>query len=89
MTNTFVQIGGNLLMLVFAQRAVRYLGRIVTEAAKVVTLLALYYIFPFDFSNTHGLMWLDQVLPILLIIAIVVSALKVLSNGWKLIFRSV
>ena len=84
--NIFVQIGGNLLMLIFDHRAVRYLARILTEAASLVTILALYFIFPFDFSDFHGLFWLDWVLPILFIISMVVSALKVLSNLWKLVF---
>jgi hypothetical protein len=84
--NIYVQIGGNLLMLVFDHRIVRYLARIVTEASGFVTLLALFYIFPFDFSNFHGLFWLDWALPVIFVISMVVSGLKVLSNIWKLIF---
>lgn len=86
--NIYIQIGGNLLMLLFDHRIIRYLARIVTESASFVTLLALYFIFPFDFTNFYGLHWLNWLLPILFIISIVVSALKVISNIWKLIFWS-
>ncbi len=86
--NIYVQIGGNLMMLLFDHRIIRYLARIVTESASFVTLLALYFIFPFDFTNFYGLHWLNWLLPILFIISMVVSALKVISNIWKLIFWS-
>ncbi len=57
------------------------------EAASFVTQLVLFYIFPFDFTNFHGLSWLNWLLPIGLIIGMVMSALKVISNFWKLLFR--
>lgn len=84
--NAWVQIGGNLLMLVFPLRGLRYLATIVTEACGLVVILTLYYIFPFDFTHFHGLGWLNWLLPILLIISMVVTGLKILSNLWKLIF---
>jgi hypothetical protein len=59
---------------------------IVTESASFITQIVLFYIYPFDFSNFHGLFWLDWFLPIALIIGMIVSALKVFSNLWKLIF---
>lgn len=86
--NIFVQIGGNALMLLTeGQRTVRYLSRAVMEAASFIVQLMLFYIYPFDFSHAGSFAWIDTVLPILLIIGMVVSAIKVLSNLWKLFFK--
>lgn len=84
--NIFIQIAGNGLMLVAGLPVIRYLSRIIMESASFVTQMVLFYIYPFDFTNFHGLFWLDWFLPIALIIGMVVSALKVISNFWKLIF---
>ncbi len=85
-TNILIRIGAAILMLVFETTPVRRLGNIITEAAGFVTTLVLYYIYPFDFQNFHGLFWMDWLLPIIFIIGMVVSAMKVFSNGWKLLF---
>lgn len=84
--NIIVQIGGNAVMLILDFRFVRYLSKILMEAANFLCLIIIYYIYPLDFSGTGGWFWLDTVIPILLIIGMVVSALKVFSNTWKLIF---
>jgi hypothetical protein len=84
--NIFIQIGGNVLMLIFDLRFVRYLSRIILETANFLLLIILYYIFPFDFSSTPGWFFLDHLIPWLLIIGMVVSVLKVFGNIWKLIF---
>ena len=84
--NVLVQIGGNVLMFLVHIPAIRYLSRIFMEAAGFVTLISLYFIYPFDFSAVSGLVWLDVFLPIIFIIGMIVSALTVLSNIWKLIF---
>jgi len=81
------QIIGNILMLVFDTRMVRYLSQIVMEIATFLTLILLYYVNPFDFSTYHGLHWLTVILPILFIIGMIFSVLKVLSNIWKLFTR--
>lgn len=81
-----VQIGGNLLMLLLAFRPLHYLAHIFMEAASFIAQISLYYIYPLDFSNIPGLGWIDIVLPWILIIGMVISAIKVLSNVWKLIF---
>jgi hypothetical protein len=86
MVNCLVQIGGNILMASLRMPVVRYLGRIATESAAFVATMALYFIYPFDFSNYYGLVFLDWLLPILFIIAMVVHAIKVISNAWKLLF---
>jgi hypothetical protein len=84
--NILIQIAGNILMLLSGLSVIRYLTLIITESASFVTQIVLFYIYPFDFSHFHGLFWLDWFLPIALIIGMVVSALKVFSNLWKLIF---
>ena len=85
--NVFIQIGGNLIMLIFSLRFVRYLAKMVMEAANFFVMLLLYYIYPFDFSEVAGWFFLDKVIPWLLIIGMVVSAVNVISNCWKLLFR--
>jgi hypothetical protein len=84
--NIFIQIGGNIIMLIFDIRFVRYLSRAILEAANFLVMIILYYIFPFDFSGVPGWSFLDWLIPWLLIIGMVVSAFKVLGNIWKLIF---
>ena len=84
--NILIQIGGNLLMVMIEFPSIRYLSRIVMEASSFLINIVLYYIYPFDFTHYHGLFWIDIALPVLLIIGMVVSALKVLANLWKLIF---
>jgi len=84
--NIFIQIGGNIIMLIFDIRFVRYFSRAILEAANFLVMITLYYIYPFDFSGIPGWTFLDWLIPWLLIIGMVVSALKVLGNIWKLIF---
>jgi hypothetical protein len=84
--NILIQIAGNALMFFSGLPLIRYLSLIITESAGFVTQMVLFYIYPFDFTNFHGLFWLDWFIPIALIIGMVVSALKVISNLWKLIF---
>jgi hypothetical protein len=86
--NILIQIGGNLLIALIDLAWIRYVSRILTESASLVTSLSLYFIFPFDFSHYHGWAWIDWLLPILLIVGMVVSGLKVLANIWKLVFWS-
>lgn len=84
--NIFIQIAGNALMLISGLPVIRYLSLIIIESASFVTQMVLFYIYPFDFTNFHGLFWIDWFLPVALIIGMVVSAIKVISNLWKLIF---
>ena len=84
--NIFIQIGGNILMLILDIRFVRYLSTIILEIVNFLVLIILYYIYPLDFSSTPGWVFLDWLIPWLLIIGMAVSVLKVFSNIWKLIF---
>jgi hypothetical protein len=84
--NIFIQIGGNILMLIFDFRFIRYLSRMIIETANFFILIILYYIYPFDFSHVPGWSFLDWLIPWMMIIGMIVSALKVVGNTWKLIF---
>jgi hypothetical protein len=84
--NIFVQLAGNALMFLTSLASFRYFSRIIMEIASFISQIVLFYIYPFDFSNFHGLYWLDWFIPIMLIVGMVVSALKVFSNLWKLLF---
>lgn len=84
--NIIIQIGGNVLMLILDFRFVRHLSRILMEGANFLLLIIFYYVYPLDFSGISGWSWLDIVIPILLVIGMIVSALKVISNTWKLLF---
>ncbi len=86
--SSMVQVGGNLLMLILDFRFIRYLSGLFMEAAAFVAQISLYYIYPLDFSGYGGLNWIDVVLPWILIIGMIISAVKFVSNIWKLIFRS-
>jgi hypothetical protein len=85
--NIAVHLGANLLMLILDMRWMRYLGKILMGAASFIMLMVLYYLNPFDFSQIPGWSWLDWFLPIFFIFGMVVSALSVLTNLWKLFFR--
>ena len=84
--NIVIQIGGNVVMFLFDIRLIRYLVKIVLEAANFLTLIIFYYIYPFNFAAYPGWRFIDWLLPLMFIIGMVVSALKVISNLWKLIF---
>jgi hypothetical protein len=82
-----IKIAGNSVMLVFQHRKIRNLSIIMIEIASFITQMVLFYIYPFNFSNFHGLFWIDWFLPVAFIIGMIISAIKVVSNLWKLIFR--
>ena len=83
---TIVQIGGNLLMMLLDFRVLRHLLGIFMEAASFLVQITLYYFYPLDFSNYPGFGWINVVFPWILIIGMIISAVKVLSYTWKLIF---
>ena len=84
--NILIQVGANLLMLMYESTLLRRLAIILSETAKFIATLVLYIIYPFDFQNFHGLFWLDWFLPFVFIISMIFCAAKVFSNAWKLIF---
>jgi len=82
-----VHLGANLLMLILEFRWMRYVGKILMGIAAFITLIMLYYLYPFDFSQVPGWTWMDTFLPVFFIIGMAGSALSVIINCWKLIFR--
>ncbi|MBN1198278.1 MAG: hypothetical protein JXA23_02925 [Bacteroidales bacterium] len=85
--NIIVQIAGWTLILLLDFRWVWHLVRAVLDAASLVVLLVLYFLYPFDFSMIGGASWLDIVLPVIFIIGMVVSGIGVVIHLIKLIFR--
>ncbi len=81
--NCWVQIGGNIILLVLSGTLINRVIRILLELAGIVPLIMLFYIYPFDFTGKWN--WLDTVFPILFIIGMLVSAVKVVTLTIKLI----
>jgi len=85
--NCWVQIAANIVLLVLFILPLRYLVKLIAEAAGLAALMVLYYLYPFDFSNYHNMGWLDKVLPILFIIAMVISAIKIVTYAIKIFYK--
>lgn len=84
--NVFIQIGGNVVLIALAEvRPARHFIRILMEMAGLAMLCILYYVYPFDFSNYPGLLWLDRILPLIFIIAMVVSTIQIIVYIFKFI----
>lgn len=85
--NCWVQIAANIVLLVLSIIPLRYLVKLIAEAAGLAALMVLYYLYPFDFSNYHNMGWLDRVLPILFIIGMVVAIVKIFTYAVKIFFK--
>lgn len=85
--NCWVQIAANIVLLVLSIIPLRYLVKLIAEAAGLAALMVLYYLYPFDFSNYHNMGWLDNVLPILFIIGMVVAVVKIFTYAVKIFFK--
>lgn len=83
--NCIVQIAGSAILLLTQPRPVMNIIKIIMEAAGLVVLVLLYYLYPFTFSNFHNLWWLDRILPILFVIAMVVSLIKIINFTFRLV----
>jgi len=77
---------GSILFLDF--RWLWHLVRAILDAAGLVVLLVLYFLYPFNFSEVGGWSWLDIVLPIAFIIGMVASGVGMIINLVKLILRA-
>ena len=73
--NIVIQIAGYAMILFLDHRWFWHLVRAILDAASLVTLLVLYFIYPFDFSVIDAWSWLDVVIPIIFIIGMVASGL--------------
>lgn len=85
--NLVVQIAGWVLILFLDVRWLWHLVRAILDAASLVVLLALYFLYPFDFSEIGGAEWLDIVLPIIFIVGMVASGIGIIIHLLKLIVR--
>ncbi|MBE0646545.1 MAG: hypothetical protein IH596_02055 [Bacteroidales bacterium] len=86
--NLLLQIAGWALIFFLDFSWLWHVVRAVLDAASLVVLLVLYFLYPFDFSTVGGWSWLDVVLPIVFIIGMVASGIGVIVHLLKLIFRS-
>jgi hypothetical protein len=84
--NVGVQVLTNLIILIFAVRWLRYLMKAVMEAGSFVSLIATYYLYPFNFSDAVGWSHTDTVIQIALIIAMIVTAIQILVDVLKIFF---
>ena len=84
--SSLVQIAGNLVIIILNFRILTFLSKILMEIVSFIALITFYYIYPLDFSGFPGFLWIDVILPWVLILAMIISVIKVISNIWKLIF---
>jgi len=85
--NLFLQIIGWILILFLDFHWTWHLVRAVLDAAGLVVMLVLYFLYPFDFSEISGWTWMDILLPVIFIIGMVASGLSALVHLFKLIFK--
>ena len=85
--NIAIQIAGYVIVMFFDYRWSWHLVRTILDAASLVTLLVLYFIYPFDFSTIDAWSWLDTVIPIIFIIGMIGSALGMIIHLIKFIIQ--
>lgn len=85
--NVLSTIIGYILVFFFDFRWVWYLVRAILDGIGFVTMIVLYFVYPFDFSTIGGWSWLDIFIPIALIIGMIATVIGVIVNLWKLFFR--
>lgn len=86
--NLVLQIIGWALILFLDFHWLWHLVRSVLDAASLVVLLVLYFLYPFDFSMIGGWTWLDIVFPVLFIIGMVASGIGMVVHLIKLVTRN-
>jgi len=84
--NVAVQILTNLGIVILELRWFRYLMKALMESANFVSIIATFYLYPFDFSGLTGWGLTDMVIQICLVIAMVFTAISVIVQLWKMIF---
>ncbi len=85
--NIIIQIAGYAMIMFFDYRWSWHLVRTILDAASLVTLLVLYFIYPFDFSTIDVWSWLDIVIPIVFIIGMIASGLGMVFHLVKFIIH--
>lgn len=86
--NCYVQIAANILLLVAEIRSIRLIIKIIAEIAGFVPLILIYYLYPFDFTNYPNLNWLDRILPVIFILGMVITGIKIITMVLKLFFSN-
>lgn len=84
--NIIIQVAGFLILLLKPATILFYLVRIIMEAAGLVPLVMLYYLYPFNFEGYHNLGWLDKLLPFIFILAFIIGLIQVITLIIRLIF---
>lgn len=85
--NCLMQIAGNIAMIVIDTIFFRHMVKIILDSASIVIMVLIYYIYPFNFAATSNLNWLDNVLPFVLIIGIILTGFGIISNLFKMFAR--
>jgi len=80
-------IVGHLLMLIHDTKWFHGFVRLITNSFSFITLISLFFIFPFDFSAYTSFNWTGFI-KIILIICILGSAVGIITEFFQLIFRS-
>ncbi len=83
--NIYIQIAVHTGMAFIESRWLYHLLKMVSEASTFVLFIILYYLYPFDFSGTN-LSWLDILIPVIMIITLVVTAISIVVHLFRLIF---
>jgi hypothetical protein len=83
------QIGGNLILLFWRPRWLRYLFELVFSAAGLLSVAVFFAVFPLDFSRVVG-DWLNTLTRVILIlgmlgtaIGVVVNLVRLLAFSWR------
>jgi len=83
--NLVIKIAGNIILLIHDQRVVYRFIQLVFHVAEFVTLLSVYYIYPFQFSVCYH-HWVDVLIKLGLIISLIITGISVIGLFFKLIF---
>ncbi len=83
--NLVIKIAGNIILLIHDQRVVYRFIQLVFHVAEFVTLLSVYYIYPFQFLVCYH-HWVDVLIKLGLIISLIITGISVIGLFFKLIF---
>ncbi len=82
-----IQIAGYAIIMFFDYPWSWHLIRTILDTASLVTLLVLYFIYPFDFAAIDSWAWVDTVIPIAFIIGMIGSGLGMIIHLIKFIIQ--
>jgi hypothetical protein len=67
----YVSIGSKALFIIYDHKWFRHLAEVIVNAANALSIIMVYVIFPFDFTNPNWIKWLKIGLLIIFIITII------------------